>query len=154
MCECVIRRHPSSLKTFPLGLLIPFRDPQVTMDRGNRLHALFMTGPQHLSSRNRTNLMAWLPVPLITNLVAPTRCLLFREMAQSAFEVDHYSMMVQSRFPLSTCRSGQDTLLLILSVMVSRQLDPAQDPARPLRHPPVVDGDSRSVLQGCGKRNS
>ena len=32
------------LTTFPLGRLIPFRDPQVSLDPGNRLHALFMTG--------------------------------------------------------------------------------------------------------------
>ena len=33
------------LTTYPLGRLIPFRDPQVSLDPGNRLHVLFMTGP-------------------------------------------------------------------------------------------------------------
>ncbi len=33
------------LVTFPLGTLIPFKDPQVTVDGGNRLNVLFLTAP-------------------------------------------------------------------------------------------------------------
>ena len=35
----------SFLKTFQLGNLTMFRDPQYTLDRGNNLHVMFMTAP-------------------------------------------------------------------------------------------------------------